>query len=71
MPIQYGVLLGLWDSKPFFFFGSFLVFYFFIRDIIYIIYLTKKVAYGGRISIWPWPSFMEFGSGGSLHDCGV
>jgi hypothetical protein len=48
VPIQYGVLLGLWDSKSFYF--GFI--YLFLSIYISIIYLTKKVAYGGRISIY-------------------
>jgi hypothetical protein len=58
MPIQYGVLLGLWDTKPIFllfftFTFFFLNFFFnFLSIYISIVYLYKKVAYGGRISIY-------------------
>jgi hypothetical protein len=48
MPIQYGVLLGLWDSKPIlFYFILFWFIYLFLSIYISIIYFTKKVAYGG------------------------
>jgi hypothetical protein len=55
MPIQYGVLLGLWDSKPILFdfiWFWFNLFIYLLSIYISIIYLTKKVAYGGRISIY-------------------
>jgi hypothetical protein len=48
---QYGVRLGLWDSKPILFW-FYLLIYLFLSIYISIIHLTKKVAYGGRISIY-------------------
>jgi hypothetical protein len=49
MLVQYGVLLGLWDYKPILFYFGFI---YLISIHISIIYLTKKVAYRGRISIY-------------------
>jgi hypothetical protein len=49
MPRQYGVLLGLWDSKPILFYFGFI---YLLSIYISIFYLTKKVAYRGRISIY-------------------